>query len=178
MSESDGEKLMGKRTQGSFERQPRDHYVTPYPAVPPLIPHLRGIKKFAEPCCGDGSLIRHLESFGMRCVYQGDIAGGRDALTAKSFGDSTIIITNPPYSRHTMHALIAHFARISPAWLLMELDWSATRQAIPFMPMCSDIVAIGRVRWIAGTKMSSYENFAWYRFDEAHRGSTYFHARS
>ena len=68
---------MGKRS--SFERIPRDFYPTPYAAVPPLIPHLRGVRTFAEPCCGDGALVRHLESFGLRCVYAGDIATGQDA---------------------------------------------------------------------------------------------------
>ena len=56
---------MGKRS--SFERIPRDFYPTPIAAVPPLIPHLSGIRTFAEPCCGDGALVRHLESFGLRC---------------------------------------------------------------------------------------------------------------
>ena len=40
---------MGKRS--SFERIPRDFYPTPFAAVPPLIPHLRGVRTFAEPCC-------------------------------------------------------------------------------------------------------------------------------
>lgn len=59
---------MGKRS--SFERIERDFYPTPYKAVPPLIPHLRGVIKFAEPCCGNGALIRHLERHGLRCVHR------------------------------------------------------------------------------------------------------------
>jgi hypothetical protein len=50
---------MGKRS--SFERIPRDFYPTLAAAVPPLIPHLRGVRTFAEPCSGDGALVRHLE---------------------------------------------------------------------------------------------------------------------
>jgi len=50
---------MGKRS--SFERIPRDFYRTPEAAVPPLIPFLRGVRTFAEPCCGDHALVRHLE---------------------------------------------------------------------------------------------------------------------
>ena len=57
---------MGKRS--GFERIPRDFYPTPAAAVLPLIPHLRGIRSFAEPCAGDGTLVRHLESYGLRCV--------------------------------------------------------------------------------------------------------------
>jgi len=58
---------MGKRT--FFERREADFYPTPFKAVPPLIPYLRrdGIKTFAELCCGEGDLIRHLESFGLKC---------------------------------------------------------------------------------------------------------------
>jgi hypothetical protein len=69
---------MGKRS--NFERREADFYPTPRAAVLPLIPHLRGIHTFAEPCAGDGALVRHLESFGLRCVYSGDIRTGQDAL--------------------------------------------------------------------------------------------------
>ena len=70
---------MGKRT--SFERREADFYPTPFKAVPPLIPYLRrdDIKTFAELCCGEGDLIRHLESFGLKCVHSGDIRTGQDA---------------------------------------------------------------------------------------------------
>jgi hypothetical protein len=165
---------MGKRSSG-FERIPRDFYPTPAPAVPPLIPHLRGVRTFAEPCCGDGALVRHLESHGLRCTYQGDIADGRDALTITDYGDAHVIITNPPYTRPLMHALIEHFTRILPTWLLLESDWAYTKQAAPFMPCCSDIVSVGRLRWIEGTKMSSKDNFGWYRFDARHLAGPIFH---
>ena len=140
---------MGKRS--TFERIPRDFYPTPQRAVPPLIPHLRGVRSFAEPCCGDGALVRHLESLGLRCAYAGDIATGQDALAARpTTAPLDAIITNPPYTRPLMHALIAHFQRIAPTWLLLELDWAATKQAIPYLTNCSDIVTIGRLRWIPG----------------------------
>jgi hypothetical protein len=166
---------MGKRS--NFERLPRDFYPTPYPAVPPLIPHLRGIRTFAEPCCGDGALVHHLESFGLRCVYAGDISTGQDALALNTYSDADSIITNPPYQRRLMHALIEHFVRVLPTWLLLETDWASTKQAVPFMPSCTDIVSVGRLRWIEGTTMSSKENFAWYRFDARHLAGPIFHAR-
>ncbi len=62
-----GRQEMGKRS--NFERREADFYPTPRAAVVPLIPYLRGIRSFAEPCAGDGALVRHLESFGLRCVY-------------------------------------------------------------------------------------------------------------
>ena len=82
---------MGKRS--NFERKERDFYPTPAKAVLPLIPHLRsaGIKTFAEPCCGRGHLVRHLESFGLTCVYAGDIATGQDALAFDHYGAADVI---------------------------------------------------------------------------------------
>src|SRR5262249_32427864 len=52
------ERTMGKRS--NFECEPRDFYRTPAAAVPPLLPHLRGVRTFAEPCCGDSALVGHL----------------------------------------------------------------------------------------------------------------------
>jgi len=105
---------MGKRS--NFERWERDFYVEHAAAVPPLIPHLRlhGVRTFAEPCCGDGALVNYLEEFGLRCTYAGDIATGNDALARASHGESDCVITNPPYARPLMHALISHFQRIAP----------------------------------------------------------------
>jgi hypothetical protein len=166
---------MGKRSQ--FERREADFYPTPRAAVAPLIPYLRGIRSFAEPCCGDGALVRHLESFGLRCMYSGDIATGQDALAHDSYSDADAVITNPPYTRELMHALIMHFARILPTWLLLDADWASTKQAAPFMPNCSDIVAIGRVKWIEGSKHTGKDNYGWFRFDARHRSGPVFHWR-
>ena len=88
---------MGKRS--NFERREADFYPTPRAAVVPLIPYLRGIRTFAEPCAGDGDLVRHLEAFGLRCVYAGDIRSGQDALALDYYGAVDAIITNPPWSR-------------------------------------------------------------------------------
>ena len=168
---------MGKRS--NFERRPADFYPTPRAAVLPLIPylHLRGIRSFAEPCAGDGALVRHLESFGLRCVYAGDIRSGQDAFALDHYGAPDCIITNPPYTRELMHSLIEHFQRVAPTWLLLETDWASTLQAVPFLPSCSDIVTIGRVKWIEGSKYTGKDNHAWYRFDIRHTTGPVFHAR-
>jgi len=166
---------MGKRS--AFDRIPRDVYPTPAAAVPPLIPHLRGVRSFAEPCAGDGSLVRHLEACGLRRVYDGDIATGQDALTVTDMGSPDAIITNPPYERSLMHALIQHLQQIAPTWLLLDLDWAATKQAIPYLANCSDIVTVGRLRWIAGTKHAGKDNYGWYRFDARHSAGPFFHAQ-
>jgi hypothetical protein len=166
---------MGKRS--SFERREADFYPTPRAAALPLIPYLRGIRTFAEPCAGDGDLVRHLEGFGLQCVYAADIATGQDALEFDSYGTCDSIITNPPWSRNVLHRLIEHFARIRPTWLLLDSDWAQTKQAAPFLPHCSDIVAIGRVKWMEGSKHTGKDNAAWYRFDSGHKAGPVFHWR-
>ena len=52
---------MSKRAAGKFERREGDAYYTPRAAVLPLIPYLRAarVRRFAEPCCGDGAIVRH-----------------------------------------------------------------------------------------------------------------------
>ena len=165
---------MGKRS--NFEPIPRDFYPTPFAAVRPLTPHLGRVRTFAEPCCGDGALVRHLESFGLRCVYAGDIATGQNALACDSYG-GVPVITNLPYQRKLMHALIMHFMRAAPfVWLLIDFDWSATRQAAPFLRHCTDVVPVGRLRWIEGSEHTGKDNFAWYRFDARHKAGPIFHA--
>ncbi len=165
---------MGKRS--SFPRRDRDAYPTPRSAVWPLIPHLRGIRSFAEPCCDNGDLVRHLESFGLRCLYQGDKATGQDALTFDSFGPINSIITNPPWKRVDLHPLISHFQKIAPTWLLIDMDWSSTKQARPYLPCCTDILPLGRQIWIAGTDQTGFDNSAWYRFDARHVAGPILHA--
>ncbi len=166
---------MGKRS--NFERREADFYPTPRAAVVPLIPFLRGIRTFAEPCAGEGDLIRHLESFGLRCTYSGDISTGQDALAIDSYGACDSIITNPPWSRDVLHGLVTRFQNIAPTWLLLDADWKQTRQAAPYLPHCSDIVAIGRVKWIEGSKYTGKDNACWYKFDSRHTAGPVFHSR-
>jgi hypothetical protein len=169
---------VGKRS--SFERRPADFYPTPKAAVTPLIPYLRAsnIRSFAEPCAGEGDLVRHLEGFGLRCAYAGDISSGRDALERDYYGAIDCIITNPPYTRDLLHKLIEHFKRIAPTWLLLTADWVSTLQAVPYLSHCSDIVTVGRVKWFENSRYTSKDNFAWYRFDARHKGATAIHRRN
>lgn len=164
---------MGKRS--NFKRIKDDFYPTPLAAVVPLIPYLGGIRSFAEPCAGDGALVRHLEGFGLRCVYSGDIRTGQDALARDHYGAIDATITNPPYTRDLMHKLIVHFQRIAPTWLLIDFDWASTKQAAPYLPYCSDIVILPRLKWFEGTSDTGMDNHAWYRFDSRHSGGPLLH---
>jgi hypothetical protein len=168
---------MGKCS--SFARRPGDAYATPKAAVLPLLPYLRSgdVKSFAEPCAGDGDLIRHLQSFGLHCTYSGDICDGQDALARDHYGACDVICTNPPWSRDVLHELIRHFQTIPPTWLLLDADWNETRQAAAYLPHCVSIVAIGRVKWIENSKNTGKNNACWYLFNSKHTAGPVFHWR-
>lgn len=165
---------MGKRS--SFERIERDAYQTIDPkAVEKLLPHLRGVRTFAEPCAGEGYLVGQLQDAGLVCTYEGDIAYGYDALT-HAFDEHSfdVIISNCPWERSILHAMILRFQAMAPTWLLFDADWAHTKQSAPFLDQCSHIVSIGRLKWIPDTKMTGKENCAWYRFDAQHTGGPRF----
>ena len=168
---------MAKRS--SFERRPQDAYQTIDPrAVKALAPHLRyyNYRTFAEPCAGDGHLVRELEKqVGLRCVLKSDIEV--DALTIDSWNGADVIITNPPWNRKTLHRMILHFQKVRPAWLLFDSDWAYNKHAAPYLDQCMDIVAVGRLKWIEGTSHSGKDNTSWYRFYHRHSGGPRFHGR-
>lgn len=158
---------MGRRS--SFPRRAHDDYDTPEKAVLPLLPMLGGLRSFAEPCCGNGHLVKHLEAHGMPCAYQGDIRYGQDALTTTHYGLADVIITNPPWSRPALHALINHFIAIKlPAWLLFDFGWAASRQAAPMLVHCQQVLPIGRISWFANG-VDAKDDCAWFLFDGRHR---------
>ena len=86
-----------------------------------------------------------------------------------------VIITNPPYTWLILEAMIRRFMKIAPTWLLLESDFAFNLQSASFMPMCTDIVPIGRVRWFSDTEHGSKDNFAWFRFDYQHRRGPVMH---
>lgn len=179
---------MAKRTASiglSYPRRDLDLYETWDPnAVLPLLPHLPNAVDFCEPCAGSRKLIDQLQAAGHRCVQASDIAPrsagveARDALdlTTKNMrGD--FIITNPPWSRPVMHAMIEHFRKLAPTWVLFDADWKYTEQklvakkydvptTLQLLAYCHKIVAVGRVVWIEGTKKRGTQDCAWYLFTE------------
>lgn len=166
---------MGKRSD--FVRRPMDDYATIDPrAVTPLIPHLRGVDTFVEPCAGEGHLVRHLEGYGLTCAHADDLAFGADALHAE-FPTADAIITNPPWTREILHQMILHFQKQAPTWLLFDADWAHTGQSAPYLDQCSHIVAVGRVKWIEGSKHTGKDNCAWHRFHAQHTGGPKFIGR-
>lgn len=164
---------MGKRS--NFARRPMDEYDTIDPrAVEALLPHLGYVRTFAEPCAGNKRLVVMLEAAGLKCRYCEDIKWGVDALEVFDYGEIDAIICNPPWSRPILHQMIVQFQAIAPTWLLFDADWCHTKQAAPFLPQCSHIVSVGRLRWIEGTNQTGKDNCAWYRFDIHHKSGPIF----
>jgi hypothetical protein len=169
---------MGKRSD--FTRRKADAYQTIDPrAVRVLLPHLkRGrIRTFAEPCLGEGKLAQQLIDAGLVCLLGSDIETGVDALTISDFNGADAIISNTPWTRRLLHPMILHFSKHKPTWLLFDGDWAFNKQSGPYLDQCSDIVAVGRLRWIEGTTQTGKDNSAWYRFDARHFGGPKFYGR-
>lgn len=152
---------------------PRNFYPTPYEAVIPLLPHLPEKSQFIEPMAGDGRLIAHLEKHGHKCVYACDIepkGPGIDRQDILFFGNRLpwceLIITNPIWEREPLHQTIEILKNHAPCWLLFDADWKYTRQSANLIQYCSKIIAVGRVKWIEGSKMSGKDNCAWHRFEK------------
>lgn len=168
---------MGKRS--SFTPRAADKYYTWDPrAVRALLPHLAPGTRFAEPCAGAGHLVAQLTDAGHICTHMSDLDDGVDALTLGAL-DADIVCSNPPWSRPLLHAMIEHWINTAPhcAWLLFDSDWMHTKQAAPYWRYVTDIVSVGRLRWIEGSTMDGKDNCCWYRFSADSDGVTKFHGR-
>src|SRR5579863_9184447 len=139
---------MGKRS--NFERRANDAYDTVYAAVVPLLSFLKPDTRYCEPCYGKGHLAALLQEEGHHCIKWSDLE--IDARTTIYEGNFDYFITNPPWTREILHPIIENLSKQRPTWLLFDADWMHTRQAVPYLKRCEKIVAIGRVKWIPGSK--------------------------
>lgn len=160
---------MGKRSD--FERKTHDYYPTPESAVAPLLPHLMEGTRFIEPCAGDGSLVRHLESAGHVCARASDLNPTKagiakmDARKIRPKDPRAVIITNPPWASELLEPILDHFLEVADqTWLLLYSDWLFNRRTARYVNHASRIVAIGRVKWIPDSRYVGKENCAWVRF--------------
>lgn len=182
---------MSKRSD--FKKRKNDAYFTPYePAIPALLPFLPPKTRFIEPCAGNGQLINHLERHDHDCIKAYDIDPQRADITradARSIKDHEpcVYITNPPWTRELLHPIIENLSAQRATWLLFDADWKYTIQekmakrigckTVPeLMQYCSKVVAVGRVRWIEGSKYDGKDNAAWYLFTP-YKAKTVFHTK-
>ena len=183
---------MTKRTAGQYARAERDWYATPELPVRKLLPHLLDVTTFAEVMCGDGAIVKVLEHRGWDCTLMSDIepqgdmvdrAMVRDVLTLKpeQFRGVDYIISNPPWpwpsklrngqpeGTPTIQ-IIQHLMAIRPTWFILSSDFMHNRYFEPLAVHCPKAVSVGRVKWMAGTKNTGFDNACWYLFDAMHFG--------
>lgn len=163
---------MAKRSE--FKRIERDYYRTFDPkAGDALRPFVTHIKAALEPFAGAGDLTKQFPTISW---VQTDIESQAcfveeaDAFTYTDWDleealDVDAVISNPPWSRPILHKAIEHFAPIIQTWFLLDANWMFTRQASSYLEKyCTDIITIGRVKWIPDTTMSGKDDCCWYRF--------------
>lgn len=144
---------MAKRGE-KFERSPRDLYETVDPrAVAALLPYVDRALPFVENCAGAGALADQLVAAGMSCVSMYDIHPLRDDIVKGDAREIELLfrgqyITNPPFTRPLMHAIMWHCASQVPSWFLVEADWLITQQAGDILRKHgAEVIAVGRLRW-------------------------------
>lgn len=188
---------MGKYS--NFERNSRDWYGTPIKAVYPLGPFLKD-KRYIEPCAGDGRLIEHIRKLQptATCVAACDLEPQVPSVLGVKIFQKNILedfktdisdmadcfVTNPPWindkqSGFQLNTMIMKLSSILPTWFLMDGNYLFNKKSAPCMSVCTDVVPIGRVKWIEGSANTGKENCAWFRFDSrvAETKLTYMHSR-
>lgn len=142
----------GKRGTGSpRERQHADWYPTPANVTQVLLDRVRFDGAVSEPCCGDGSLARVIESYGYDVIGTDlhdrgyGIGHGLkyDILKMKEL-PAPNIVTNPPFN--IAGQIIDHLMALQPekmALLLKASFWHAkTRQRLFDLYPPSRIIAL------------------------------------
>lgn len=161
---------MSKRDFGKFSRKERDFYPTPPEAVTPLLPYLRrdGIRTFAEPCVGNGMLRDTLVASGLLCMAEDDIrdVNRTDARTwgPEDFNGADCVITNPPWEHFIMAGIMVHLSTLIPCWFLIYWDWLSNHRAAGIVgALMTDVVPIGRVKWVPNSVSVGFDNCCWVR---------------
>ena len=178
---------MGKRTDKpqTKEQLERGLWPTRDPdAVKPLIPHIKNIVSFDEPCCGNGDLVRLIHGLvGPICSRSSDLVVGETYSSGvvldlfditECTGD--VFITNPNWKWDILTRIITHLSGIAPTWLLFNADLMHNIRMGPHMQKCVKVVSVGRVSWM-NNGIKGFENAAWFLFDENFTGQTEFYGR-
>lgn len=78
-------------------------------------------------------------------------------------------ITNPPWlntsnSEYMLNNIIFNTARNAPTWLLLNSTYAWNQKSRPYMSICTDVVPVGRLKWIEDSDSVGKEDCAWFRF--------------
>lgn len=164
---------MGKRS--NFVRNKNDLYDTPAEAIIPLLPFLPHNATYYEPCYGNGALVHALDNHNIPCIGHSDLE--LNAATTWYDTQADLFITNPPWSRDILHPIIHNLRVQRPTWLLFDANWMFTKQAKDYLTYCSQIVTVGRIKWIPGTKMTGKDDSCWYLFGQDKTFTTFYGRR-
>jgi hypothetical protein len=151
-----------------FTKRKNDAYDTwDARAMPPLLPHLFG-RRFVEPCAGRGALIDLCERQGLQCVAAYDIAPRRDDIEVADAGTVRLppcdqVITNTPWTRRLMVAILANLADQAMTFALLDHAWACNKGAA-LLKRCHKIIAVGRLQWVEDTEHDHTADCAWYLF--------------
>lgn len=181
---------MGKRSE--FKRVERDYYCTfDLKAGAAIKPFIEDVNNYAEPFAGRGDLIQNLKDNDVKakCVLFSDIEpqdSSIDKFDAFSltredflFREVDAIISNPPWNRKLLHKSIEHFAPIIQTWFLLDANWLFTKQAFPYInKYLTDVITIGRLKWIENTSMTGKDDCCWMRFSYDKEETTRFFGRN
>lgn len=174
------------RLNPNFDRSPADFYRTPARAIPPLMQRLLSSVRYVEPAAGDGTLIDLLSGYGNVCEAAFDVEPRRGDirqrnaldLTRGDIGTATMFIGNLPWSWPLFPNLIRHLTSLLPLWTLAPARFAHAARSAALMDMCSDIVALPRLKWFPDSKTQGTQDSVWLHFDAAHRGGPHFHPRA
>ena len=164
---------MGKRS--NFERVERDYYRTwdkrAGNALRPFVYSSRS-KNVLEPFAGAGDLP---ENIGLSALHwtlsdiepQSGHVEKIDAfsLTKDDCQQFDMLVTNSPWRRDIFHRAVEHFTpMIDECWWLIDAPWLFTGQAAKILDKyVTDIVTIGRMKWIPDSKMQAKDDCIWLR---------------
>jgi hypothetical protein len=181
---------MGKRETVKKPKSPRDFYATIDPdAVKPLIPFLADYITYAEPCVGNGDLVKQMSAYGLQCCHTSDISSDQyqewDASDIPlefllAYGPDCII-TNPPFSKALLLPIMDHLMCSGlPLWLLLPADIMHNKYMSPYMRKCKTVVSVGRLCWfpdeVTGKMVKGVDNYQWMEF-VSYETPTTFHGR-
>jgi hypothetical protein len=152
--------------------------------------------RYIEPFCGSGELINNIgQQCDAVCVYASDIQplpkvkGVPSELYFNKHGvftttlsvlsmeniavnsGATHFISNPPWintkeSGYQLLEIINHLSNILPTWLLLNGNFAFNKRSSDSMAICTDIVTVGRLKWIKGSQHSATEDSCWFLFDQ------------
>lgn len=124
---------------------------------------------YSPPVCVYASDIEpQVDDLPTTLVYSHDAVNFNWDHSIDSF-NATAFVTNPPWlntagSKHLLNSIIKKLSSHLPTWLLLNGNYAWNLKSATCMSMCTDVVPVGRVKWIEDSDNTGKEDCAWFRF--------------